>query len=444
MTELKRVLKPTGSCWINLGDSYAGSGCGTPSEGSIQAASKFWKESNASAQHAIQKTKVGVQAKSRYGIPERFYIDCIDNGFIARNIIPWIKGNPMPQSIKDRFSNVWESIFFFTKNNIPIFHFNEKTGVSDIAPKSKTELVGGVDWEYRECISCAGTGYTKNDQVHKRCKGNGIYRYSFWYARDYYFNLDPVREKTITESKPFNIRVRDNKKGRGQAKLTGGMSDGEDKMYDDKGILLSHTSSKKQDNTLGADGKPKATMQGFNARYAATAHRKSVNTPYAKGVGGQGISKRNSHGYDIETGESLNHSNGKNPGDVFYINVKPFAEGHFAVYPVQLVERILKCACPQQVCSSCGVPRYPIPKSDDFTKCKCNKPFHPGITLDPFMGAGTTAVAAEQLGLRWVGIEINQEYIDIAKRRLEPYQFEKFDNNNNNITEEDEEDISIE
>lgn len=41
-----------------------------------------------------------------------------------------------------------------------------------------------------------------------------------------------------------------------------------------------------------------------------------------------------------------------------------------------------------------------------------------GIVLDPFMGSGTTAVVAQKLGRDFVGIEISEEYIKIAKKRL--------------------------
>ncbi len=41
------------------------------------------------------------------------------------------------------------------------------------------------------------------------------------------------------------------------------------------------------------------------------------------------------------------------------------------------------------------------------------------IVLDPFLGSGTTAVAAEKLNRRWIGIEINPEYCEIAKKRIE-------------------------
>ena len=64
-------------------------------------------------------------------------------------------------------------------------------------------------------------------------------------------------------------------------------------------------------------------------------------------------------------------------------------------------------------------------ETTSWKHCDCNQPFKPGIVLDPFFGAGTTAVAAEQLGLRWIGIELNYDYIQIAKKRLEKYNTEK-------------------
>jgi len=81
---------------------------------------------------------------------------------------------------------------------------------------------------------------------------------------------------------------------------------------------------------------------------------------------------------------------GANPGDVVQINVKPFKDAHFAVYPEELPELLIKVACPED-----------------------------GTVLDPFAGAGTTLVVAEELGRRWVGIEISPEYCEIIKRRFE-------------------------
>ena len=44
------------------------------------------------------------------------------------------------------------------------------------------------------------------------------------------------------------------------------------------------------------------------------------------------------------------------------------------------------------------------------------------IILDPFLGSGTTAVAAKKLGIKFIGIDINPEYVKLAKKRLEKIQ----------------------
>jgi DNA modification methylase len=47
---------------------------------------------------------------------------------------------------------------------------------------------------------------------------------------------------------------------------------------------------------------------------------------------------------------------------------------------------------------------------------------NPGdLVYDCFMGSGTTAKAAHQLGRNWIGSEISSEYVDLANKRLEPY-----------------------
>ena len=56
-----------------------------------------------------------------------------------------------------------------------------------------------------------------------------------------------------------------------------------------------------------------------------------------------------------------------------------------------------------------------------YTDCGCNAGFKSGIVLDPFFGAGTVGLAAEKLGLNWIGIELNAEYIKIAQNRLSKY-----------------------
>lgn len=56
---------------------------------------------------------------------------------------------------------------------------------------------------------------------------------------------------------------------------------------------------------------------------------------------------------------------------------------------------------------------------DRWVNCDCWAGYESGIVLDPFMGSGTTALVAQHLRRRFIGIELRQEYIKIAQRRLQ-------------------------
>ncbi|KKL90833.1 hypothetical protein LCGC14_1900770, partial [marine sediment metagenome] len=53
--------------------------------------------------------------------------------------------------------------------------------------------------------------------------------------------------------------------------------------------------------------------------------------------------------------------------------------------------------------------------------CSCNADFTGGIVLDPFFGSGTTGLVALKQNKKFMGIELNKEYIEIANKRLKPY-----------------------
>ena len=90
--EVYRVLKNTGSCWVNIGDVYS------------------------------SKNQLGVKKGSLLCIPDRFKIKMIENGWICRNEIIWHKPNAMPSSAKTRFNNDYEKLFFFTKSDSYFFN----------------------------------------------------------------------------------------------------------------------------------------------------------------------------------------------------------------------------------------------------------------------------------------------------------------------------------
>ena len=86
----------------------------------------------------------------------------------------------------------------------------------------------------------------------------------------------------------------------------------------------------------------------------------------------------------------------RNKRDVWTVTTKPYREAHFATYPPDLIEPCIKAGCPEG-----------------------------GIVLDPFMGAGTTALVAHKLNRNYIGTELNPEYCQIAEKRILPYKLQQ-------------------
>ena len=89
----------------------------------------------------------------------------------------------------------------------------------------------------------------------------------------------------------------------------------------------------------------------------------------------------------------LIHPLGRAKRCVWSIATRPFFENHFATYPPTLIETPVKAGCPKG-----------------------------GIVLDPFIGSGTTALVAKRLGRRFIGIDLNPQYVRMAKKRLSEEQ----------------------
>lgn len=110
--EVYRVLKKTGTCWVNLGDTYGGSG---NRSGHTEETSNLNRLTiGYGATSGNQKSTKGFE-KCLLGIPERFMLGMIDRGWIRRNTIIWHKRSCMPSSQKDRFTVDFEYVYFFTK-----------------------------------------------------------------------------------------------------------------------------------------------------------------------------------------------------------------------------------------------------------------------------------------------------------------------------------------
>jgi len=123
----------------------------------------------------------------------------------------------------------------------------------------------------------------------------------------------------------------------------------------------------------------------------------------------------------------VGHPLGGNPGDVWPLATAAFRGEHFATFPASLVERPLLATCPERTCPVCGAPWQRAkqnlhgrllatgPLQPD---CGCRAGWRPGVVLDPFLGAGTTALVAEQHNRDWVGVELSPTFADLAHQRL--------------------------
>jgi len=158
------------------------------------------------------------------------------------------------------------------------------------------------------------------------------------------------------------------------------------------------------------------------------------------------------------SGKKWEYSSTRNKRNVWTITTKPFKEAHFATFPKDLIEPCIKAGCPEKVCIECGTPYLRnfkiittpkretrnnmvnvIPGRDKPTRmnsknmeslikenlgfkkdcnCKTDK-FESGVVLDPFGGSGTTGIVAALNNRNAILIELNQNYIDIANKRID-------------------------
>ena len=166
----------------------------------------------------------------------------------------------------------------------------------------------------------------------------------------------------------------------------------------------------------------------------------------------------NTPGRTKMAGLKTNQYETRNKRSVWTVNTKPYKEAHFAVFPTDLIEPCVLAGSSAKICSGCGksyrremvttdvpdrtvrdhmvgvIPKrdkpsrmnskdmLPLTKEDNgFVKqCECDTDHtEQDRIIDPFGGSGTTALVADRHNRDATVIELNEEYIEIAKNRLE-------------------------
>lgn len=151
--EVRRTLKDNGTLWLNLGDSYCGGGNNRGNNSPLS-------DKQSSSKGAVgQSAKFGsykfksetIKPKDLIGIPWRVAFALQADGWYLRQDIIWHKPNPMPESVKDRFTKSHEYLFLFSKNKKYYFDQNsileDAISSSEYKHRSNFSIHSGKSWQ---------------------------------------------------------------------------------------------------------------------------------------------------------------------------------------------------------------------------------------------------------------------------------------------------------
>lgn len=314
--EVRRVLKPTGTLWLNYGDAYANNASTSTidraDQGNGSGAFRIPGQEHVDARRAepnrLTKMKQdGLKHKDLMMIPNRLAIALQDDGWWVRSECIWGKPNPMPESTRDRPATAHEKIFMLTKAARYFY-----------APEEVRQGQGGNDDVKTTVNGWAKPGMPHDNVGHARAKREG-------------------KQAAIAAA----------------AEAVG--------------------------------SSPGRRMAGFNERWDAKEKLRSseVGPRHAGHINHTGIDDTPRGSRSLRNWEPA-------PPSVWVMGTSPFKDAHFATSPPELVERCLRAGCPVG-----------------------------GSVLDPFGGAGTTALVADQMQLDATIIELNPGYVHIAIKRIE-------------------------
>lgn len=332
--EVRRVLKPQGTLWLNYGDCYASTPNGRPADEVVgddrtfrdkpfstvgpiydpaynrSPRGHFQVSDRQSRMETGGRVVAGgsLKPKDLCMIPNRLAIALQEDGWWVRSEIIWHKPNPMPESVYDRPTVAHEKVWLLTKGED--YFYNHEAIREPVTGGSHARKAGPNSRQNVDRVPVSrkggtGVGWGRQDRVNAREGGHG---------------RDRIRK------------------------------------FADEGDK--HVKAK--------------------ASFAAG------------------------------TSELVDTRNARN---VWTIAPKAFREAHFATFPPALAERCVLAGTPKTVCSCCGAPSGCGPICEVFGR-------EPGTVLDPFGGAGTVSLVAEQHGLNSIMIELNPDYAEIARARL--------------------------
>lgn len=328
--ELKRVLKTSGSYFLNIGDKF--------------------------------------RNKGQQLIPFKVAIEMQRKGWLVRNVIVWHKHpNPMPTSIKDRFNDIWEPIFFFVKDSGRYFTYDYYFNLDPLRVPQKTNSQSSLpmylsEEEYGKMkkptiLRSNNLGSSKflgHEQNRGASPGARMMLYGEYYTKQRKHKITPQLETEIIKY----LREHRKKLNIAPKKI--------DELLQKK-------------DTAGHwfrldPGRSLPSPEDWNRLKAILHFDDKFDNIMTE------------QHYVLQTVQP--HPKGKNPGNVWQIPPGKLKEAHFSIFPEELPRKIIQACCPQD-----------------------------GIVLDPFAGSGTTGQVAKELNRKSIMIEIKEEYLEIIRKR---------------------------
>lgn len=144
--ELRRVLANDGTFWLNISDSYAGSGKNRNGDGSLNSSEFCNKQgTNKGAISCASKAYKSdlIKPKDMIGIPWMLAIALRNDGWYLRQDIIWSKTNPMPESVTDRCTRSHEYLFLLSKS--PHYYYNAMAISEPVSESTVSRLRQNVD-----------------------------------------------------------------------------------------------------------------------------------------------------------------------------------------------------------------------------------------------------------------------------------------------------------
>lgn len=140
--DVRRVLRDDGTCWIVIADSYNGGGGFSPDAPSNRARGRVLNRRAKPFESRKRAGHFGFKRKDRLGIPHRLVFALQADGWYWRDEIVWSKGDPMPESVRDRTTRSHEMIFLLSK--APRYYYDHRAVMEPTARSSKSRLAQDV------------------------------------------------------------------------------------------------------------------------------------------------------------------------------------------------------------------------------------------------------------------------------------------------------------